>query len=456
MNLKSISGLTLFPDSNPCSYLRFKLPFAEFNKSGKIDARLYDFDNISPEIIKNIVKRNYCIISRDIPNIISKIIINECRKNQQKVFYEIDDNIFEIPETHPYYLYYKIYSGQLKEILKSVDGIIVSTYKLKEALSSYNNNIFLFHNLIPPELEENEPVIKNDNNIILGYAGAYPHYYDMLPIFSVWERLYKEHKKKISFRIIGTVLPEKNIKETNGNVFGNNGCAGTNNKFIESFSESYNFPFDYNLGSPIYKDYLSTLYQSSITIGFSPLLYNNFNRSKSNIKFLEYSMSGIIGIYSDIEAYNEDDIEKILLKKTDENDWYYAAEKIINNLKEYRSKLEISRRRIIKKYSVKNSRFLISDYIKMLENSSYNFKEFIFNIDKICILGNGKLGKKIYELISDLTEIKCVLKNSNDLKPADFDNKTYFLIASHSHFTSIYKILSKYFNESDLTGKIIT
>ncbi|HPG31096.1 MAG TPA: hypothetical protein PLQ81_09960, partial [bacterium] len=306
MNLKKISGLTLFPDSNPCSYLRFKLPFDEFNRSGKLEAGLFNFENLTSDILKDIIKHNYFIISRDIPNIISKIIIRECRKNNCKVFYEIDDYIFEIPETHPYYFYYKVYGCQLKEILKSVDGIIVSTLNLKKVLSEYNKYIFIFPNLIPPELEKKKRVIKIDNNIILGYGGASPHYYDMLPVFSVWERLYKEFSGKISFRIIGAVRPEKFIKETNGNVFINSLGSNSNDKFIESYSESFNFPYSYNSGSPIYNDYLSTLYHSSIGIGFSPLAENNFNRAKSNIKFLEYSMSGIIGIYSDIEPYNED------------------------------------------------------------------------------------------------------------------------------------------------------
>ena len=68
----------------------------------------------------------------------------------------------------------------------------------------------------------------------------------------------------------------------------------------------------------------------------------------------------------------------------------------------------------------------------------------------------GKFGRMIYDIIGNLTGIKCVIKNSDELINSDFSDKTKFLIASHSHFISIYKVLNQYFKESDLLDRIIT
>jgi len=42
-----------------------------------------------------------------------------------------------------------------------------------------------------------------------------------------------------------------------------------------------------------------------VDIGIAPLSYNLFNKCKSHIKFLEYSISGIPGVYSNIKPYEE-------------------------------------------------------------------------------------------------------------------------------------------------------
>jgi hypothetical protein len=49
-----------------------------------------------------------------------------------------------------------------------------------------------------------------------------------------------------------------------------------------------------------YPSYLKSL---SVDIGIAPLEINDFNKAKSNLKMLEYSVCGLPAVYTNIEPY---------------------------------------------------------------------------------------------------------------------------------------------------------
>jgi hypothetical protein len=81
--------------------------------------------------------------------------------------------------------------------------------------------------------------------------------------------------------------------------------------------------------------YPQVLRNLDLDIGLAPLLDNEFNRSKSCIKFYEYASLGTVTLASDVLPYNK---EVNYLAKNTYKDWYKKLEKLIID-KEFREKI---------------------------------------------------------------------------------------------------------------------
>jgi intein/homing endonuclease len=114
-------------------------------------------------------------------------IINHYIKNikphvRVPLIYEIDDLLMDIPEWNYASSYYNNNSGPVIEIMKKVDGIVVSTEKLKEIYSQYNKNIVVIPNHLPKFLwgDVMLPRFMRSNEkggrVRIGWAGSENHF----------------------------------------------------------------------------------------------------------------------------------------------------------------------------------------------------------------------------------------------------------------------------------------
>ena len=198
------------------------------------------------------------------------------------LIYEIDDLLTDIPSWNYASDFYKKYSDIAIEIMKNMDGMMVSTNKLKQVYSQYNNKIRV-----------------QPNHLVKGFWG---------------EAKYKETtNKKPRVLWAGSGNHFSNKEGVRGGDFGDKllqfmnrttdkyqwvivgGCPMElrNNKRIEHIGwiNLFNYP-----------NYLQSL---NIDLAIAPLEQNLFNECKSNIKALEYTASGIPGIYTNIEPYKD-------------------------------------------------------------------------------------------------------------------------------------------------------
>lgn len=79
-------------------------------------------------------------------NLVKHYIANIKPSVRVPIVYEIDDLLIGIPHWNRAFEYYDKYTKSIEEILKIVSGITVSTNKLKEVYSKYNNNIVVIPN----------------------------------------------------------------------------------------------------------------------------------------------------------------------------------------------------------------------------------------------------------------------------------------------------------------------
>lgn len=195
-----------------------------------------------------------------------------------KIVFELDDNLLELPEKNPAYSLYS--DPNLKrsflEYIWLADHLIVSTENLKNYYSVYNKSITVIPNQIDEEIFTNKKIRKTDpSKIRIGFAGTITHREDFEQVEQALKEIQRKYKEKIKLVFLN-MMPE---------TFATDPTV----EFIPGVSTL--------------KEFAQLLNEAKLDIGLAPIAYNKFNMGKSDIKFLEYGISGIAGVYSNFGPY---------------------------------------------------------------------------------------------------------------------------------------------------------
>ncbi len=116
--------------------------------------------------------------------------------------------------------------------------------------------------------------------------------------------------------------------------------------------------------------YPQALKNKRFDIGIAPLLDNNFNRAKSNLRWLEYSALKIPTIASPVIPFADSITDgKTGLLAQGHNDWVLAMRTLIEN---ENGRLEIGNRAYRKVKSNYNMKTIARDYIHILKRIVYD------------------------------------------------------------------------------------
>lgn len=223
--------------------------------------------------------------------------------NQKKiVLYEADDDYFNIPDWNPTHTWFRTHISKWERFMRAADGIIVSTSHLKKQFSHLNQNIYVHPNAIDfnliQKIEKGNPLqkvfrvdsnyqkielmreeieqSKKDGYIHIGWGGSPTHQRDLAIIEEVLFSLMRQYSNIKVFNIGYTL-----------NWLAKN---APKDQFImiEGVDVEY---------------YLPLLDFCQLDIGIAPLEDNIFNRSKSNLKILEYMSLKMAVVASDVGNY---------------------------------------------------------------------------------------------------------------------------------------------------------
>jgi glycosyltransferase involved in cell wall biosynthesis len=251
--------------------------------------------------------------------------------------YDLDDNFLDVPSTNE--MYEKLKPGSrdraiLSATLSFATTLVASTDPLKDKLVKHfkdvygiDKNVVVIPNMNDIKDWDYTPVPKHGDKIVIGYSGSNSHQDDLVMVMPSIAKLMKKHKN-LYFELIGCV-PKAKVKEYFGNKGFDNECLDRI-KLLPA--------------TPIFKDYPEYLSQQAWDIGICPLVDTEFTRSKSHIKWMEYSMYQIPTVASRVYPYFMDiqgrktitDGETGLLAKPHE--WEAKLESLIVS-KELRDKL---------------------------------------------------------------------------------------------------------------------
>jgi len=207
---------------------------------------------------------NDIVVLKSVPNslLMSRSFYEECKYQKCKLYIDIDDDYFQVPESNIAFKFYqdKQYMEILTIYLQKADKLIVSTEYLKRKFEKYNKNVVILPNMVNLEwFKENiyHKQVRPKNKIRVAWGGAGVCHRDE---FDLLKKLLQI--KDIEVDLLGIDPQDLNdfaIDWDNVNIFG---------------------------WMPL-EQYYRFLWHRNYDLMYAPLLDTEFNRSKSDIKILE-------------------------------------------------------------------------------------------------------------------------------------------------------------------------
>ena len=215
-------------------------------------------------------------------------LVASIRERGAKLIYTLDDNLIDLNEDAPW----EIFPNEEQRMVfrffsRHADGLIVSTDNLKRRFLALNPRIFVIPNALDERLfPASGPALPRISNDIIkiGYMGTKTHASDLMMILAPLRDFLRRNDGKVIFELVG-VYADTRVEQCFKDYpvrFLDVGEAVDYAKFIPWATK--NLRWDYAL---------------------APLEDTLFNRSKSDIKFLDYAMLGVPGIFSAVSSYRD-------------------------------------------------------------------------------------------------------------------------------------------------------
>ncbi|OGO62619.1 MAG: hypothetical protein A2Z45_08695 [Chloroflexi bacterium RBG_19FT_COMBO_55_16] len=236
-------------------------------------------DRVTPELVS---EADVVVIQRDFPRFRNAYaqVIARARTEGKPVVYEIDDLLLEMPEDHSTRRDYHGYLLAMLQAIVEADIVTASCPALADYLRMFNPDTRVLPNYLDDQTWNFRTPDENhidDFPVVIGYMGGETHQADLEYVCPALQNILQRFEGKVKLRFFGGKPPELLL--------------------ASPFVEWIAFNRDH------YADFSQFFMQQVCDIFLAPLRDNLFNQCKSVIKYLEYSVHGIPGIYSHIPAY---------------------------------------------------------------------------------------------------------------------------------------------------------
>jgi len=234
-----------------------------------------------------------------------------------KLIYEIDDDLLDAKGLmqRGYKGDIAVVKAKVQYLAKIADIVTVSTKPLAEKLQLLNSNVHIVPNALDSDLwqldknrnHQQGPFARNPNGPIrIGYIGAPTHDEDINLVTPAMQALQKKYGDKIEIEVIGGFQHRTPT-------------------------------FGKRIGLPKKNDYPNfvkwLLQRVHWDIAIIPLVDDDFNRSKSNLKFLEYAALDMAIVCSDAPSYQgvAQHQKNCLVARNNTEDWLRSLSELIEN-----------------------------------------------------------------------------------------------------------------------------
>jgi len=322
-----------------CYFYRNFIPGRQLKKKGHVVREAVLGSSITDELLNYpdvvIFSRTYAVDPL--------AVMRKFKKANKRVIYEVDDCLWEVNPDNPSAAVATEQRHQYETLMKEVDAITTTTEILKKKLSKLNKNIFVCPNGIDLDYFKERP--HENKQLVIGYAGAASHWADLQLTTQVLADLQKKHK--FQFVILGMTGAPIDDEMYGYDQIINRGLQPEKNAYMKAALKWYDIvkKMDF-MHIPFFSPelYGMALQRCDMDIGIAPLKDNDFNHSKSCVKFYEYATLGTVTIASKVLPYKN---EVNYLAKNTYKSWYKKLEKLIVD-KPFREKLLKEQRRFVR------------------------------------------------------------------------------------------------------------
>jgi glycosyltransferase involved in cell wall biosynthesis len=249
-------------------------------------------------------------------------------KHQKPFIMEVDDNYVDVPTWNEAYHSFRNGSSFRSislQSMKEADAIMVTTPHLGETYLNINPEVYVIENSLDFKGDRkfvgwDKVSVRKHKGTRIGWIGGRAHFDDLMMISPVLKEVLWKHED------VTLVLINSAIKES---------CKLLGKEYPFEGLQNVHYA---DRSVPINR-YASFASSFGFDIGLAPLVDCNFNRSKSNLRWLEYSALKIPTIATGISHFNQSIKpweDGILIEENDLNKWKDAIELLIadKNLRE--------------------------------------------------------------------------------------------------------------------------
>lgn len=310
-------------DRAACWYYRIHLPMIHLARHNKEKYNITIAGAIGKD---HIGKYNLAILQRQYKFEVLEPIL-EMKRTGTKLIYEIDDDLFHVPEWNPAHEILGARKTQdgIKHFLSQVNAMFVTTEALKKAYEDYCEHIYV----LPNSLDYSFLFPSEDYNTklpVVCWQGSMTHERDVAIAQKGFEQLAQD--KDLIFKMWCGF-----DRETKNPIFDIPGAQTLPLVPFEGFFQMFG--------------------QVGVYIGVAPLAANQFNKGKSNLKFLEYTAYNAVTVASNFGPYKdtiEDGITGILV--SDNRDWYDKVREVLDDSDLYMSILNNAKQFVTENYDI--------------------------------------------------------------------------------------------------------
>lgn len=245
----------------------------------------------------------------------------------KKIVVDCDD-YFQLNDDSPFQIEHEISDASevIKRTMQIADVVTVSTNRLADHVQKLNKKVVVLPNYMDMERWDLPKLHNTSDTIRIGWAGSMTHLNDLKSIVEPLKRICVEFPQ-VRLIFIGEQRIADELK----------GC-----------------PVECMLGVP-FDVWPARLNGLQLDIGLAPLLPTEFNKCKSNIKWLEYAIAEIPAIYSPTVYEHRGFQPKFGLVADKPEQWYNSIKHLIVYPQRRKEIMDGSYRLVKGKYDLKRN-----------------------------------------------------------------------------------------------------
>lgn len=284
----SPSGSAVWRLIDPGKYMRRKGVDVEIPRGGITRQVAEDFDVYT---LQNCIDRDGIAL-----------LYEYQQEHGKKIVVDVDD-LWDINPENPHKVEHDIVNASetIQATIKIADLVTTTNEYLAERIAKLNKNVVVLPNFMDMDRWDIKPKLKNEADTIrIGWAGSMTHIKDLELIEKPLRRICAEFPQ-VRLIFVGDTRVRELLK---------------------------GLPVEVMLGVP-FPQWPARLRGLRLDIGLAPLQDNEFNRCKSNIKWQEYSVNAIPGVYSKTVYFDRMFDGRIGMIAENEDQWYWNIRNFI-------------------------------------------------------------------------------------------------------------------------------